>query len=47
MSGFDQNVDAIGADHANEEGGKESEGEASVAEGHRHCEYARAQAALE
>lgn len=47
MGGLDQDVDAVGADRADEEGGEEAEGETSVAEGHRHREYARAQAPLE
>jgi len=47
MRGFDQYVNAIGADRADEKRGEEAEGEAGVAEGHRHCEYTRAQATLE
>lgn len=47
MGGLDQDVDAVGADRADEEGGEEAEGETGVAEGHRHCEYTRAQAPLE
>jgi len=47
MSGFYQDVNAVGADCADEEGGEEAKGESGVTEGHRHCEYARAQAPLE
>lgn len=47
MGGLDQDVDAVGADGADEEGGEEAEGEAGVAEGHRHREYPRTQAPLE
>ena len=47
MGGLYQDVNAVGADRADEEGGEEAEGEPGVAEGHRHREYARAQAPLE
>lgn len=47
MGGLDQDVDAVGADRTDEEGGEEAEGETGVTEGHRHREYARAQAPLE
>lgn len=47
VGGLDQDVHAIRADQSDEESGEKAEGEAGIAEGHRHREYTRAQTTLE
>ena len=47
MSAFHQNVHAVGANRADEEGGDQTEQQAGIAKGHRHRQNPSSQAALQ